>query len=201
MLEYFEFEPKGKGKGIFAFSDERPLACSGGRKSSGGAHKPALSISLAETDEVDVDRPPLVGWLVPEAEGSELIEDVDRTGIVRVEERHVVRSTLPATARPAPPVGGWPITDATGRHVAPDRCIYTFILFLADCAPLSFDALKASIIGRSDRSTSFHPEFLALCGDSFLQPIACDRRDPESDSQPRPHHCDARAARLSRRDP
>ena len=26
----------------------------------------------------------------------------------------------------------------------------------------------------------FHPEFLALCGHYYLQPIACERRDPES---------------------
>jgi len=32
----------------------------------------------------------------------------------------------------------------------------------------------------SGRAACFHPEFLALCGYFCLQPIACERRDPES---------------------
>ena len=43
-----------------------------------------------------------------------------------------------------------------------------------------FDNLKAGVINGSGRSACFHPEFLALCGYFFLQPIACERRDPES---------------------
>jgi transposase len=43
-----------------------------------------------------------------------------------------------------------------------------------------FDNLKAAVINGSGRSACFHPEFLALCGHYCLQPIACERRDPES---------------------
>lgn len=43
-----------------------------------------------------------------------------------------------------------------------------------------FDNLKAGVINGSGRFASFHPEFLALCGYFYLQPIACERRDPES---------------------
>jgi transposase len=43
-----------------------------------------------------------------------------------------------------------------------------------------FDNLKAAVLNGSGRSACFHPEFLALCGHYCLQPIACERRDPES---------------------
>jgi transposase len=43
-----------------------------------------------------------------------------------------------------------------------------------------FDNLKAGVINGSGRSACFHPEFLALCGYFCMQPIACERRDPES---------------------
>jgi len=36
------------------------------------------------------------------------------------------------------------------------------------------------VINGSGRAACFHPEFLALCGHYYLQPIACERRDPES---------------------
>jgi transposase len=42
------------------------------------------------------------------------------------------------------------------------------------------DNLKAGVINGSGRAACFHPEFLALCGYFCLQPIACERRDPES---------------------
>jgi transposase len=42
------------------------------------------------------------------------------------------------------------------------------------------DNLKAAVINGSGRAACFHPEFLALCGHYCLQPIACERRDPES---------------------
>ena len=131
-----------------------------------------------------------------EAEGSKLIEDVGRTGIGRVDERHVACSTRPATVHPTPPVGGWPTTDATGRQPAAQIVVSTHLDYsLGNCATIIFDTSRAGGIGGSDRSTSFHSEFLAIGGDLFLRPIACDRRDPGSDSQPRPHHCDARARR------
>jgi transposase len=43
-----------------------------------------------------------------------------------------------------------------------------------------FDNLKAAVINGSGRAACLHPEFLALCGHYCLQPIACERRDPES---------------------
>jgi len=43
-----------------------------------------------------------------------------------------------------------------------------------------FDNLKTAVINGSGRAACFHPEFLALCGHFYLQPIACERRDPES---------------------
>jgi len=43
-----------------------------------------------------------------------------------------------------------------------------------------FDNLKAAVLNGSGRTACFHPEFLALCGTYCLQPIACERRDPES---------------------
>lgn len=43
-----------------------------------------------------------------------------------------------------------------------------------------FDNLKAAVLNGSGRHAHFHPEFLALCGYFYLQPIACARRDPES---------------------
>jgi hypothetical protein len=43
-----------------------------------------------------------------------------------------------------------------------------------------FDNLKAAVLNGSGRQACLHPEFLALCGHFYLQPIACSRRDPES---------------------
>jgi len=43
-----------------------------------------------------------------------------------------------------------------------------------------FDNLKSAVINGSGRAACFHPEFLALCGYYCVQPIACQRRDPES---------------------
>jgi Mu transposase, C-terminal domain len=40
--------------------------------------------------------------------------------------------------------------------------------------------LKAAVLNGSGRAACFHPEFLALCGSYYLQPIACQRRDPQS---------------------
>jgi transposase len=45
---------------------------------------------------------------------------------------------------------------------------------------LIVDNLKAAVQNGSGRAACFHPEFLALCGHFCLQPIACERRDPES---------------------
>lgn len=43
-----------------------------------------------------------------------------------------------------------------------------------------FDNLKAAVINGSGRQACLHTEFLALCGHFCLEPIACERRDPES---------------------
>ncbi|HUY36713.1 MAG TPA: IS21 family transposase [Pirellulales bacterium] len=43
-----------------------------------------------------------------------------------------------------------------------------------------FDNLKAAVLNGSGRDACFHPDFLALCGYFCMQPIACERRDPES---------------------
>jgi transposase len=43
-----------------------------------------------------------------------------------------------------------------------------------------FDNLKAAVLNGSGRQACLHPEFLALCGHFYLEPIACPRRDPES---------------------
>lgn len=43
-----------------------------------------------------------------------------------------------------------------------------------------FDNLKAAVLNGSGRHACLHPEFLALCGHYCLEPIACQRRDPES---------------------
>ena len=42
------------------------------------------------------------------------------------------------------------------------------------------DNLKAAVLNGSGRHACFHPEFLALCGHYYLQPVACAPRDPES---------------------
>ena len=43
-----------------------------------------------------------------------------------------------------------------------------------------FDNLKAAVISGSGRNAVLHPEFAALCGTYYMEPIACQARDPES---------------------
>jgi hypothetical protein len=43
-----------------------------------------------------------------------------------------------------------------------------------------FDNLKAAVLSGSGRHACLHPEFQALCGHFYMEPIACARRDPES---------------------
>jgi transposase len=61
------------------------------------------------------------------------------------------------------------------------RCLVHALEFF-DGSPraLIFDNLKAAVLNGSGRAACLHPEFLALCGYFCLQPIACERRDPES---------------------
>ena len=42
------------------------------------------------------------------------------------------------------------------------------------------DNLTTAVINGSGRHACWHPEFLALCGYFCMEPIACERRDPES---------------------
>ena len=61
------------------------------------------------------------------------------------------------------------------------RClVHALEFFGASPRAIIFDNLKAAVINGSGRAACFHPEFLALCGHYYVQPIACERRDPES---------------------
>jgi transposase len=58
--------------------------------------------------------------------------------------------------------------------------VHALEFFAGSPRALIFDNLKAAVLNGSGRSACLHPEFLALCGSFCLQPIACERRDPES---------------------
>ncbi|HEV8071015.1 MAG TPA: IS21 family transposase, partial [Planctomycetaceae bacterium] len=58
--------------------------------------------------------------------------------------------------------------------------VHALEFFGASPRAIIFDNLKAAVINGSGRAACLHPEFLALCGHYYLQPIACERRDPES---------------------
>jgi transposase len=58
--------------------------------------------------------------------------------------------------------------------------VHALEFFGASPRALIVDNLKAAVINGSGRHACFHPEFLALCGHFRMQPIACERRDPES---------------------
>jgi transposase len=61
------------------------------------------------------------------------------------------------------------------------RClVHALEFFGASPRAIIFDNLKTAVLNGSGRAACFHPEFLALCGHYYLQPIACERRDPES---------------------
>ncbi len=61
------------------------------------------------------------------------------------------------------------------------RClVHALEFFGASPRAIIFDNLKTAVINGSGRAACFHPEFLALCGHFYLQPMACERRDPES---------------------
>jgi transposase len=61
------------------------------------------------------------------------------------------------------------------------RClVHALEFFGGSPRAVIFDNLKAAVINGSGRAACFHPEFLALCGCYYMQPIACPRRDPES---------------------
>ena len=61
------------------------------------------------------------------------------------------------------------------------RClVHALEFFGASPRAIIIDNLKTAVINGSGRAACFHPEFLVLCGHYYLQPIACERRDPES---------------------
>src|SRR3984885_9561445 len=61
------------------------------------------------------------------------------------------------------------------------RClVHALEFFGGSPRAVIFDNLKAAVINGSGRAACFHPEFLALCGCYCIQPIPCERRDPES---------------------
>jgi transposase len=58
--------------------------------------------------------------------------------------------------------------------------VHALIFFGGSPRAIIFDNLKAAVLNGSGRQSCFHPDFLTLCGYFCLQPIACQRRDPES---------------------
>jgi transposase len=61
------------------------------------------------------------------------------------------------------------------------RGVVNALNFFGGCPrAIIFDNLKAAVLNGAGRAACFHPEFLALCGYFCLQPIPCERRDPES---------------------
>jgi transposase len=58
--------------------------------------------------------------------------------------------------------------------------VHALTFFGGSPRAIIFDNLKAAVLNGSGRASCFHPEFLALCGYFCLQPLACERRDPES---------------------
>ncbi|MGH8134025.1 MAG: IS21 family transposase [Steroidobacteraceae bacterium] len=58
--------------------------------------------------------------------------------------------------------------------------VHALTFFGGSPRAIIFDNLKAAVINGSGRQACFHPDFLALCGYFCMQPIACERRDPES---------------------
>jgi transposase len=61
------------------------------------------------------------------------------------------------------------------------RCIRRALEFFGGIPRrIIVDNLKAAVLEGSGHECRFHPEFLALCGHYGLQPVACERRDPES---------------------
>jgi transposase len=58
--------------------------------------------------------------------------------------------------------------------------VHALEFFGASPRRIIFDNAKAAVINGSGRNACLHPEFLALCGHFCLEPIACERRDPQS---------------------
>jgi transposase len=61
------------------------------------------------------------------------------------------------------------------------RCLaHALEFFGASPRAIIVDNLKTAVINGWGRAACFHPEFQALCGYYCMQPLACERRDPES---------------------
>lgn len=58
--------------------------------------------------------------------------------------------------------------------------VHALAFFRGSPRAIIFDNLKTAVLNGSGRQACFHPDFLALCGHFCMQPIACERRDPES---------------------
>lgn len=58
--------------------------------------------------------------------------------------------------------------------------VHALEFFQGSPRKIIFDNLKTAVISGSGRNACLHPEFLALCGCFYLEPIACTARDPES---------------------
>jgi transposase len=58
--------------------------------------------------------------------------------------------------------------------------VHAIEFFGGSTRKLIFDNLKAAVLAGSGRQARLHPEFLALCGHFCIEPIPCERRDPES---------------------
>jgi transposase len=58
--------------------------------------------------------------------------------------------------------------------------VHALEFFQGSPRKIIFDNLKAAVTSGSGRHACLHPEFLALCGYFYLEPIACTARDPES---------------------
>jgi transposase len=61
------------------------------------------------------------------------------------------------------------------------RCIrHALEHFAGSPRRIVIDNLKAAVIEGSGHECRFHPDFLVLCAHYAMQPVACERRDPES---------------------
>ena len=58
--------------------------------------------------------------------------------------------------------------------------VHALEFFRGSPKKIVFDNLKAAVVSGSGRTAVLHPEFAALCGHYYLEPIACQARDPES---------------------
>jgi len=58
--------------------------------------------------------------------------------------------------------------------------VHALEFFQGSPRKIIFDNLKAAVTSGSGRHACLHPEFLALCGHFYMEPIACTARDPES---------------------